>query len=992
MKTTCVLSESDIKNLYVAAGAGMNEALLKGAVFSPSDFMQIVFDKFNKKNDPITGALFIQQLPSIIGTIAIKPSMRGLKLNKSIDLSDLRDDFLDPTSGLDNVLKMFNPVANLEDTKNLIALGKENELNNQNEKKPQQKATIRLAAYSPFGLTMQMYKERKPEDITDFEIEKLDPSKDRIYNTLYNIKNSLPEGFTVMDDVIYQGTNLVLHPYVLTSLPQDQLDDYAVKKIIRSATLKKKGFGDNNVTEANEMIAMVLFDKTTNRIVLFDENGNVSKDGNGKLVYQFLRDVRQENNKYRVTDIYGISDTVISPTQIVENEIAELEITKEEFEKQLNTEGKSIVSYTKEIEDGQQEQFKMLSDIKKSVLSGKPETYSIVGISEGLNIGYVTKDIKFNELTNIPGVTNSVYQTLKIIKSPRDGFASSTAVVTINDREFKVNRPNMDANLINKIALVLTNPKITDSQKNIFISQFSANLKPEIQRHSIFYNKTTGVFSFYYTPYTVFKAIKEKLNNKPVKLVLTNSDAFDKIVEVLTYAFKENGEYKSSYMKFEPKLNGKTFSDYDVLTGKFIRANYTDFIKQYPTLVKINPLNKLGIFNSYIMFRPNTGFTKTLNKAKEETKDVVVDSISFGNQPTETPINVESEDVVTSSLSFESENFTTTESINFPVTPTIEEGIQPTDTIGPEDENTEVGKLYNRFKWDRSSKLPNAVTIEQIEAARVWYKNSPLSKIIGLPHIANIVNSDSFASFIISGATLADTSITIDEKKGGTMVDVYHEAWHGFSQLFLTKKQKTDLYNEVKYFKDTKGNQPNINKTFFEIEEMLAEDFRDYAKNPKIVKGTPKRNTIFRKILNFLKALFNKVFKREQIAGDVTLIPSVQELYSKLYLASENETNAKELLNIYKPNVNNAMFSMLDRGVNSVTDKQSEVLNFQDSSKLVNSIDSIISENIDNTYADSLEVAKQFNDDKIASKAGAVKILTDERNKKEIYIIVEEKI
>ena len=341
-------------------------------------------------------------------------------------------------------------------------------------------------------------------------------------------------------------------------------------------------------------------------------------------------------------------------------------------------------------------------------------------------------------------------------------------------------------------------------------------------------------------------------------------------------------------------------------------------------------------------------------------------------------------------MSFESENFTTKESINFPVTPTIEEGIQPTDTIGPEDENTEVGKLYNRFKWDRSSKLPNAVTIEQIEAARVWYKNSPLSKIIGLPHIANIVNSDSFASFIISGATLADTSITIDEKKGGTMVDVYHEAWHGFSQLFLTKKQKTDLYNEVKYFKDAKGNQPNINKTFFEIEEMLAEDFRDYAKNPKILKGTPKRNTIFRKILNFLKALFNKVFKREQIAGDVTLIPSVQELYSKLYLASENETNAKELLNIYKPNVNNAMFSMLDRGVNSVTDKQSEVLNFQDSSKLVNSIDSIISENIDNTYADSLEVAKQFNDDKIASKAGAVKILTDERNKKEIYIIVKE--
>jgi predicted DNA-binding protein YlxM (UPF0122 family) len=31
----------------------------------------------------------------------------------------------------------------------------------------------------------------------------------------------------------------------------------------------------------------------------------------------------------------------------------------------------------------------------------------------------------------------------------------------------------------------------------------------------------------------------------------------------------------------------------------------------------------------------------------------------------------------------------------------------------------------------------------------------------------------------------------------GSMVDVYHEAWHGFSQLFLTPEQKIELYKEV---------------------------------------------------------------------------------------------------------------------------------------------------------------------------------------------------
>ena len=98
------------------------------------------------------------------------------------------------------------------------------------------------------------------------------------------------------------------------------------------------------------------------------------------------------------------------------------------------------------------------------------------------------------------------------------------------------------------------------------------------------------------------------------------------------------------------------------------------------------------------------------------------------------------------------------------------------------------------------------------------------------------------------GGILAGKYGTIQIAKKGSSVDLYHEAWHGFTQLFLSPKEKRALYREVK--KSLKGDK---NYSVQEIEEILAEEFRTYAKNPKAKKGSPKRNTFFRRILNFLK-------------------------------------------------------------------------------------------------------------------------------------------
>ena len=114
--------------------------------------------------------------------------------------------------------------------------------------------------------------------------------------------------------------------------------------------------------------------------------------------------------------------------------------------------------------------------------------------------------------------------------------------------------------------------------------------------------------------------------------------------------------------------------------------------------------------------------------------------------------------------------------------------------------------------FDRSNYPDDKPTKEFIDAAEKWWKTSDTGKIfrennIGFNFAMSLVNSNVYAKFVTSGSKLLnpeDTSIAsilINPAKG-TFVDIYHESWHVFSQLFLTKAEKYDLYNEVKNYKD----------------------------------------------------------------------------------------------------------------------------------------------------------------------------------------------
>jgi hypothetical protein len=159
-----------------------------------------------------------------------------------------------------------------------------------------------------------------------------------------------------------------------------------------------------------------------------------------------------------------------------------------------------------------------------------------------------------------------------------------------------------------------------------------------------------------------------------------------------------------------------------------------------------------------------------------------------------------------------------------------------------------------------------------------------------LNHMAKAVNSEAWGYWKNGAITLfSDTVAGVG----------YHEAWHHFSQMFLTREQKTALYREARrrnpYLKEASDKQ---------VEEFLADDFRDFKEKGTILGEAPKTRNIFQKILDFLRYLFT---------GNKTL----EQYY--------NDLNTGELLS-YKPSINNAMWGRLNYGfVTEVGGKNVEI-------------------------------------------------------------------
>lgn len=320
----------------------------------------------------------------------------------------------------------------------------------------------------------------------------------------------------------------------------------------------------------------------------------------------------------------------------------------------------------------------------------------------------------------------------------------------------------------------------------------------------------------------------------------------------------------------------------------------------------------------------------------------------------------------------------------------------------PNPTNSLLSRIPNRSSLDRKGYTDAGVTEEEINRAQDFWDNSELGKSlqangITLDHAVNLVNSNVFAQFVVSGATLTNPeikgSIKINPAKG-SMVDVYHEAWHAFSQLYLTRKEKYDLYNELKNYKNTEGKQIYSDKSYEELEEILAEDFRTYMKKNYTIKGAPVRNNLFKRILNFLKGIFGKEANTNDVVVDVMSVPAVKELFENLNFNS----NKKGSLNNYKPLVDNILFSSLNRGIRKTNKPSQDALSVQDSNLINDTMDMAISMFIDDIFKERLAEwqSKKKIDPSLEKpkslKSGTIGMLLDPDNRAFTYTVIKERL
>lgn len=162
-----------------------------------------------------------------------------------------------------------------------------------------------------------------------------------------------------------------------------------------------------------------------------------------------------------------------------------------------------------------------------------------------------------------------------------------------------------------------------------------------------------------------------------------------------------------------------------------------------------------------------------------------------------------------------------------------------------------------------------------------------------LQHLYNVINSNAYGTWKNAIITL------FADARQGTG---YHEAWHHFSQMYLTKEQKLKLYEEA-----VKIN-PEL-KTLRQKEEFLADSFKDFMLTGK----TPfKQNrSLLQKILDFIKWVF-------------TNQPTVDRAFNQL---------RKGKLNHYTPSINNALFGTLNASIKN--SKGLTILDAIDSPKYV---------------------------------------------------------
>lgn len=264
-------------------------------------------------------------------------------------------------------------------------------------------------------------------------------------------------------------------------------------------------------------------------------------------------------------------------------------------------------------------------------------------------------------------------------------------------------------------------------------------------------------------------------------------------------------------------------------------------------------------------------------------------------------------------------------------------------------DNPSDGQLGGRAPEDTSEQWSTRViqlsdgkiTQEDIDTAKAWYEKHPLSKHFTFREAFDMVNQQDPSSI----ATWSRNGIVL--YKGSNHTQLYHEAFHGFTQAFMTPAQREALYSEVRKmtgtFKDYEGKMvPFSYATDKQAEEYLAEQFRQYmlSQGKMAIKSAPARKSFFKKLLDILELLFGNLTVGE-IVADSNANSKVKEVFDALRRGDMSDYNFQQ------PDVRfNDVFN--STGVQALNEDDTfSTLSKKDTKLLLDSIDGWIAQSMD---------------------------------------------
>lgn len=1001
----CQLSNEQLDALYKTAVGEIMAFKARNEKFSPDAFIKKIYDAISTATGDTANALdYVQHIPWAINLAqGLDMEIADYLMDSGVSMDSvnkLRRDF----DSIDNIIKYLGLGKNqeLETVKEVIA---ENfpdtevistETYDQIEKEDQQlkkdeysrifketnegefiaKPETALATINQEAKTYGGYKAK--DNVVDD-----DPQKLAYFKVVRFINEQLAMASTPVADNLELGD---ITGIFFKAIPASQIavsDTYKAEQEYLNrdddSSVKNPRTSAQKLEDRNKNDVYLAFADKEGNIIYFDEAGGItSKEEGGKPLYTTARRVYQDKSgKKYVASVQSITDLSRKPGAfpidiIGEERAQEIEVleklrdyiiknpnetvllsvgggrngyVKEDFSKRsiissINLGGPFSLTYSTSsrgimLKGGV---YFTVSDYPFPVLVYRPKFSEVSGLVDALsNVLFDSSLSNQKKIAIVKQFTQSkdtsVFEEDGVVKVKQNEEVLDTTVKenkekfvnNLNSQTVNINKDLMGRSNLMMPVLVDGKLEIQDNKEydNFIADNFYTHLVKNAENKIVKLNayntfslteeSTKKVFE---VTQDKIKEIKEREKKKKKELYerevkKEDREALDKIyntgkigdqIQIGSYVFTKTGEDEWS-----------SFDDADEDEGQF----------SYST-------EKLG--NVY--FDIEYGKTKASAAFAFFTAGILrnLDKLGTSKQDIE---EIKNEPLIKEILKIEEETRKEIENLKNKKESSLEQATPSDQSV--EDFKNAIRNIDTSLKKIKA--LDSNATDQQIAEAEEWYNNSPLKAHAPFKVMLNAINSDAKAEFTQAGIFLY---------QGSNFTDLYHEGWHVFSQMFLTKDQKKKLYGEMRKLSGTFTTVKGETRRFAtasdkEIEEFLAEDFRKYvlSKGTKIFEDRPATNNIFKKIWNFLKALY-KGQSIKRILADTSVTGTVKDLYDKLYIGNINE---------YKPSLANVQFTILNKGIQDLdaTADQNKGMSYQESLLISETIDSLLVSNL-NTY------------------------------------------